>query len=248
MRLSDLFEAPISDYSYSSYTDDKNSSFTPPERKILPTEKSKQRFIKAFKNTPFDFRVMFWNTDLFYATSVLDNADTQMHVDIQKAGIHDNYNDVEGEEGKITVVILGNLSPVDRIPMTPWILAHKIGHSFQDQSGKTPEIKQHVENINDILVGAALKIPSSKARIGDWKNFNYPASIYKLLSMRSMKQAPAGSNDFEIFPELVAQYLISGSVKLNQVGKISFEETEQELNEAIYDMLKSVEGKVIVEL
>lgn len=263
MRLIDLLEAPISDYSYTE-KNDAGMSFTPPEQKILSSEKGKQRFIKAFERTPFDFRVMFWNTNIFDATTERDNNNAQDFVDTLKAGIYSKYNGVKGSDGIITVIILGNLSPEfsftasKRIPMTPWILAHKIGHGLQDHASRISSGKlfHRVKKINEMLIDMAAELeaelvptPDSNHDAYRWSKhfgitFQYPETITKTLTIRSQA---AMADHFEIFPELIAQYLITGKITLNASQYPILQDYEKRLNENIFNLLKLIEGKIIVE-
>ena len=132
--------------------------------------------------------------------------------------------------------MIGNLSPSDRIPMTPWILAHKIGHGI----GDTKMYERRFNSIYKYLESLTPPVSKSNTR----GSFTKLLSVVKLLTMKSARNNLLNNSD-DIVSELFAQYLIQGTVKLNMDNST---ESEEVINDDIKNILSSVSGKVIVEM
>lgn len=202
MRYHDLIEAPITDFQILDQTDKPVASFDDRDTKLLRTNRVPYRFIKAFEKTPHNFQVMIVrNSNQRHDGDITDT------LGVIDAGIHDHYDhfglDVRGESGTIRVILLGNISPTDKIPITPWILAHKIGHSFQDVGSTVdyPNISNIVKRI-DTLTG----------NTSPYEMFEPHPRILDQMTVRSARSGRLVVS--EVFPELVAQYLITGRVTL----------------------------------
>lgn len=272
MRLTDLYEAPITDFQYVDLDDGKGVTFTRPEQKSLTSPRGQQRYFNAFQKTPFNIKVTIVNNTIADAESEVDNANVEDIVKhpVVRAGIHDNFIfkdnakeiGIDGEAGVIKIVLLSNLSPIeDRMPMTPWILAHKIGHSFQDQtyaSGwKDGALTDLIVTLNQVLqqIGKEVEhdhgitgLPAdrySTQYVGN--EFDYPKFVTRALTMRSARRSRP-YNMFEVVPEVIAQYLITGRVTLDSNYPSIKKVLEPKLNAAVEALLKSVEGKVLVEV
>lgn len=221
----------------------KGTSFSKADRGILQSTKGIAKIVKAFQKTPYDFEIFFVNTQRSNADKVDDNENVDDFALKVKAGVHDDYGIIKGKPGVIRAAILGNLSPIDaKMPMTAWTLAHKIAHAFQDQIINYPhaDVERRVQTILDLLSevvapGRGTRYTAHDSRYAD----------KALTDIMTMKSARTGKldNEFEAFAELLAQYLITGKIKLDVEGA---DEPIMQVNAAINDLFKSVEGKVLV--
>jgi hypothetical protein len=262
MRWRELHETPIADLQLIGQDEEtsfnRGISFDDRDKKLLQSPKAVAKIIRAFRKTPFVFEVFFYGHDSIDGSSRTDNEDVDNRALTHNAGIHDAYGDILGKPGVIRVVQMSNLSPVDgRIPMTGWILAHKIGHSLQDEMGgrrsnwKGP-IAPYVEEVDFLLrkisrVDAGYETEYMTAAMDSPRFVEYDKNLIRMLTMKSARNYTL-NNVFEIFAEVVAQYLINGSVKMNLKLPDLSSPVLRELNHAIGAMFKSLEGKILVEI
>lgn len=233
MRYHELTEAPIVDY---QIVGDDTNSFDKPDTKLIRSDKAKARMIRVFEKTPHRFVV------IFAPDPNIDHDDQEVGDALERAsaGIHDEYilsngMKVMGEAGVIKVIMLGNISPVNKMPMTPWTLAHKIGHSFQDD---TEGLSRDILDQIDVVDG----LTGSTPKYGKFQPDITHDNIMKGLTMRSAR-SDMDLSPFEVFPELIAQYLITGQVTIRDD-----EEKSRELTQEINKLFQMIDGKVLVEL
>lgn len=248
--MSELFEAPITDYTI--HDQEGGTSFSQVDRKLLRSPKGREKIIRAFSKTPFDIEVHYVINDAFDGESEWDNGAIDEYAMAQGAGIHKEFTfsgvTVTGKPGVISVMMLSNLSDeTTKIPMTAWILGHKIGHSMQDHlvNNKTEwgtKLGKHIVRLTN-AVNALSSFTADALKQYDNKNFEHPRDVQDNLTMKSARDRKL-SNSFEIFPELIAQYLISGKITL----AYDYPELEASINKTIELILKQLVGKVLVEL
>jgi hypothetical protein len=216
-------ETPIEDI---SHIGDPNTAtnFTKPEIKMLQSEKYQKRIRNAFKNTPFVFDIVFTYHDKFDANSEEDNDEYENSLSIALKPAQIN---IKSKPGIITFVSLGNLSSEQKLPMTPWILAHKIGHAITDYGPNSIgskfmllidniyKIKNKISNFNDLFL------------FKSWKNNNI--ELYE-------------SGELPI--ELIALYLIKGEIKANTDNEIILKNVK-EMNDLLFEKFNSLKGKVL---
>jgi hypothetical protein len=113
----------------------------------------------------------------------------------------------------ITVVYTNNTG-VDRVPLTPWILAHRIGHAIRIRNSVWDWVSaQVIRSFNEILQDYyGVNIPN--IRLMSAAPEVYQAFFNAIGTMRSARQN-AITRPYEFMYELLAQYINSGSVKFN---------------------------------
>lgn len=269
MRYRELIEMPISDIKLvGPYRKpfDQGTAFDPIDRAILQSPKGRDKIIRMFSKTPHIFEVIFINGRMFSGSDPRKNNDEVD--DIAKtynAGIHDTFKGYKGKEGVIRVIQIGNLSPLVnkgkkfKMPMTGWTLAHKIGHSLQDNVRRGT----HLDIIQKVLVVDNALVDFFQGRSTKYRN-RYPQFRYggdAAMKGLTMKSARTGmlSNNFEVFAEVVAQYLITGKVTLknynirkrrtpNTHEFVPVAAAQKIINAALDDLFQSLHGKILVEI
>lgn len=245
-------EAPIADMEFSGYGSEENTpfdqgtSFGKVDRALLTSEKAQKKIVRAFRNTPHVFEIIFLNRDDIDGDDDEDNDDISRAVKKVRAGISDGDFGVEGEAGKIKVILMGNLSANDpiapKMPMTAWTIAHKIGHAFQDHVAARGYVNPIGELIGD--VNHSMNFAAGTGR--EMGVFSYHPNMASIMTMKSARTGKI-SNDFELFPEIIAQYLIKGRVVLNLPDDRK-KECEDRLNGLIRALFAEVTGKVLIDL
>ena len=143
MRYRELIEAPIQDMDFvgdmnnpGSFRDDDLRKFRNPEWK--------ERVIRLFRNSPWDWEIHIVNGRedgkvKFSTKTVVDYINTEFARDY--VGIHDKrwaeaiVNHPLETDGKITILLLTN-EGTDRVGLTPWMVAHRIGHCFFESNDR----------------------------------------------------------------------------------------------------------------
>lgn len=179
--------------------------------------------VKAAFKTEEDFSFYFLNDSRF----TKDDSDDYMaevgevgpeHKFWQLSGL--DYNDFVSDYD-ISIIFLGNYGS-ELVKLTPWVLAHRIGHAFRasrDNYGIQETFKQMEDMLKDMLnwiledYGIKLKLRNFPS-YGDEVKYVRPIleALGKFKSAREHKL----SRPYEFLYECFAQYLITGEVKFNE--------------------------------
>ncbi len=261
-----LTEAPISDVSYRHEVPDEKfghgTAFDALDAKLVQSKPHIARIVKAFTKTPHTFKLVFMDNDRIDGEGS-DNADPDQWARDMNAGIHKEYMGVKGTPGIITMVHVSNLAPeTNKMPLTPWTVAHKIGHVFQDSmdngEARAAPIKEIMYSIYKQMAFIAADGDAEEQRAIVRHYQDRPNSIYAfifdtqlMLSKLTMKSARTdgqkgiNGNAFEIFAELIAQYLIQGKVTMVEMQDYSLVDG---LNELFNQLFKACYGYVFSEV
>ena len=266
MRYKDLKEAPIGDLDIIGDTESlPNSEIRSPagltKRDIGPivNPKGRAKIFKAFEKTPFLFN--------FYLI-----ADTEHLVKVfNKHGLNvteEQFEELTGrlpDPNAISFIIGSNFTNKNNyVPLTGWMLAHRLIHAPQIKKQlHTAEIgKLFFTSVNKLLLNPQTKEAKVYKKYGseflDIANANYESSIYRLIfSMLTMRSARMKKlSPLDIFPELIAQFLITGKVTFNkltgeegidlaqstELTNLMIKQLEDRLNAKIPEMLQSLVG------
>jgi hypothetical protein len=218
-------ETPIEDISHVG-NPTTATNFTRKEIENLQNISYQEKIRNAFKNTPFIFDIVFVFNKDFDASKENShtNADNYRQKQNQSTGNFKINNKLIKPTENITFVLRGNLSPSQKLPVTPWILAHKIGHAIEN---KNKNLKQMFFNL--------------KWEIRDSKEFN----IFNFKTWDNQLENILANGEY--ISELIAYYLIKGNLTPNTNNKdilIICNEITKEL-ENIFTNLK---GKIINEV
>lgn len=245
MKLKDLFEnfkdineSPIGDINHMG--DISNSTnFTPREKTLMKSDKFEPRLRNAFSKTPFIFDITFLHHDNFDASSTQDNNQIFKHIPKKDSMISSHYKGLENIENNnpnsILFVLTGNLSSDNRISLSPWIIAHKIGHSIEDK---------------------IYSAHTSFSYLYDLMSEKYTKDLFNMNSWR-IKNKPNQFLDYGEFKvELIAMYLIHGKVSANVentfgnrfVNANLIEKHIDIINNEITKVFNYCKGKVLAEV
>lgn len=228
---------------------DTGTGFSKADRRLLKSPKGIEKVIRAFSKTQHHFEIFFANTDAVDGDDDGDNDRVDDWAKSLQAGVHDEFGIIKGRTDVIRMVLLSNLSPINagRMPVSGWTLAHKIGHALQDEVYRTGwtgdladrirEINMELNRIGDLSAGIE-PVPSSGL-------FLYSYTTSDILTMKSARYNKINT-EFELFAELIAQYLVVGRIKLNVNHQL--QPLSDALNEKIREMFDSLKGKVLVEV
>lgn len=224
-----LQEAPLHDYETIGDFK-KNSSFRDPrDRAIIQHPKAIERTRKKFGNTEYDF-------DFYFVNSAKANKHTEVGIvpiDWVKDNLGDEvYNAVAKNHGQDHIqVIFTNNKGSERVPLTAWMMAHRLGHALARKGGSRDSRSQY-QQASSHLVSQLSNIMQCYGKQGFPDNDtrmtmaqggrpNQLAMIYFFQKVCTFKSARENNlrDWFEVLNELIAQYLTTGKIKFNSAPK-----------------------------
>lgn len=201
---------------------------------LFQNQKGMERIHKAFEKTNENFR--------FHIIPRYSN-----HCELKRA--------VRADPDAITVIFSNNVA-YDQHPLTAWMLAHRISHAIQikDDMEFQSFIEEFLNELIDIynytesdrihLTGKGIQItPASLISVLPFEKF-----INSLLTMKSARDEVIGQRfGIDCFGELLAQYIITGKVRLNRLERYSIdiiENAENEINRKMAEMMNILRGDI----
>jgi len=225
MRLQDLFEDPISDL-------DHLGDFTKPgpfrnqlDKKLATHPVSLEKIRNFFKNTDWDIRLYFCNISGTgkHAESGLAS-DLELEKIFGKA-IADQL--MADRDDQITMVFLGN-SGAERMPLTPWIIAHRMGHAINASTGSASRSNAAIywqeaewgffRDVNEVLRDVyGIKNVNTRTLIYE-RTPEYRALFNSIGTQKSSRDHKI-NRPFEFLYESFAQYLHTGNIVYNPLPR-----------------------------
>jgi hypothetical protein len=231
MLITQLFETPIEDLSLHGNWN-KNSSYKEQDRKLLTNPKAQEKIKQQWINTKIPFNIYFVNSP--EANRYVEVGEVSRNWLYQNMPIF--YSELV-KSGKITSrefldenainVIFTNNKGSERVPMTGWIIAHRLCHSLYRKNGAQGgnadfrNLEKHIkEYLKDIFscynYDFSIQNPDFPFdfRSDGERNINMIKFFQVIGTMKSARENKIRT-PFEFYCELVAQYLITGSIKFN---------------------------------
>jgi hypothetical protein len=230
-----LQEAPIGDYETIGDWSKRASFRDKRDRTIIRHPRAIEITKKKFGNTEFLFHFYFVNSN---------EAKAHQEVGLVKpewlqANLGDEvYNAVkknlDAEDDGINVVFTNN-DGAERMNMTAWIMAHRIGHALARERGSREahgyrEASNHLISQLSVCMDAYgdSSFPDSEAKLtgGAYGNRDQSrkkqramtAFFHEVGSFRSAREKSI-RDWFEVLNELIAQYLTTGKIKFRPAPK-----------------------------
>jgi hypothetical protein len=252
MHIIDLFEAPLGSYDVVGDFSERGS-FQPSDRRIIQSDQTPPKVQHAFRNIPETI-------DLIFVPLVSKVGDVLALAE-RIAGIWDHAGAERRLHRKLPPpstpdaiqMVYTNNEGSNRIPLTPWIMAHRIGHAI---AFAEPQVFTNLyHTLRDVL-----------SYVGDALDVRPLDIIYAIGTMKSVRQKRL-NNTHEFVFELFSQYMITGSITFNHFSEPLTIETADgpksrdglaaEANEMLdkiaavltkrfREMLASVKGKVVI--
>ena len=234
-RFARLYEAPVRSMTVGDL-DTPHSSFSPTDRAMLQSPRAQLIAKKRIKTAiPIDINIYAipggapWqrNTDTLGAMPMQDYSDdtySQVLFNQQLerwSGIMDpEYaSEIVGQpiqvhNDSVNVLYLSNANKQNSVPLTPWMMMHRLGHALEDAARKG-HFGSDASEAHDDLFGFYTR------RGG----YMYGATLRMVMTTKSARDQRL--DDGETIPELMAQYLHSGHVRLTR--PVSYEDTGDEI-------------------
>lgn len=276
MKIQTLLETPIEDYALlgkwgkDEQTHSKHFGRAV-DRKLVTSDNLIRKTRKKFANTDFVFNLYFVNLPGLkdYQEYGIIDMETLEDMLPKVAELVKARQEQEGTDDSESInVIFVNNSGANKVPMTSWIMAHRIGHAIRKYGGlkANPAWEEYIEDINHMfsmiledVYGIHVKrnIYGGIGISGD----NYDRSLgYFFEALGTMSSARNGKlreRPYEFYYELFSQYLLTGSIKMNPPphsfgGRVKFyaryedsrESWANEFNRAGYSYLDQIESRL----
>lgn len=133
--------------------------------------------------------------------------------------------DILPDSDHITIIYTQNTG-AEKIPATPWTLAHRFGHALARKNGRGgrndlyENIRNSVNRLFNDLAKTVYGVQLKNDYLGNPENYKIDRKIRKELghALGTFKSARDRNlrEDFEFVNEIIAQYIITGKIKLNQ--------------------------------
>ena len=235
----------------------KSSSFRDPkDRKMISNPKFRDIVAKKFSKTGYDINMYFVNSPNANRHTEVGAVDLDWVRENLGKSVADKVEPNYQEPNNVNIVFTNNKGSA-RVTMTPWIMAHRMGHAFarfkssglQGMERQFRNYHEAVEAINnhfELIMQDVYGIKSYNSK-GPWG----PKERRDQLLMKHLSHAigtfkSARDNNlrdyFEVYNELFAQYLITGSITFNELPK-TFKAGRQNIavrDEEAYDELKDL--------
>lgn len=182
---------------------------------ILENPKAVNKIHKHWSNTKYDFD--------FYFLRSYKGSKYREEGQVTQDWVKENLGiEINPKEDHITVIFTNNMG-AEKIAMTAWTLAHRLGHAIRKEKiFEEYFVKQLNKDFNEILKYVYGLDPLDKN--------NYPFAPYYyenkykkslFLAVGKMKSARENNlrNSNEFIFELVAQYIITGKIKFNDLPR-----------------------------
>jgi GNAT superfamily N-acetyltransferase/ribosomal protein S18 acetylase RimI-like enzyme len=211
-------EAPLADYQPIGDFD-KPGPFRGADKKLIPHPVNQLKAQRFFEKTPYNFRLFFSNipgTGKYSEYGIMD-PDT-VKIIFGDAG----EQIVAGHENAITVVYVGN-SGDSKVMLTPWMMAHRLGHAIQvGARGQMRNQQQPWKAGEDHFFGQVNSMLEEYYGKSGQPGGNLKAELtpeYNALfnAMGTQRSSRSGEirRPYEFLYEIFAQYLGTGTVTFN---------------------------------
>ena len=235
LRTVPLTEAPVRNMNVGDL-DAPYSTFSATDRAMLQSPKAADVARKRIKTAiPIDINIYTipggapWqkDTDTVYGKAPMqDYSDTSYNQALFNRQLErwsgvmrsDDAEEIIGQpievnKDSVNVLYLSNANKITSIPLTPWMMMHRLGHSLEDAARKG-HLGGNASEALDDLFGFYTR------RMG----YMYGASLRQVMTTKAGRDETI--NDGDTVSELIAQYLHSGRIRL--IRPVSYEPTGDE--------------------
>ena len=213
---------------------DKGSSFRDKkDRQMISNPRFKDIVAKKFSKSYYTINMFFVNTPQANKHTEVGAVDLDWVKENLGEEVAKKVEPHYQEEGEVNIIFTNNKGD-QRVPMTPWIIAHRMGHAFARRDmnwGRGSEhqfraYKEVIDAIGDtfeIIFHDVYGVKSFSKRGGHGPDDRTSQLLMKALShhIGSFKSARDKKlrDYFELYNELFAQYMITGDIKFNELPR-----------------------------
>jgi hypothetical protein len=194
---------------------------------ILTSLKGVEKIHKKWSNTKDNFELYFVRSKDASKYEQIGEVDLQWVKD--NLGLH-----LAPSEDAITVIFTGNVGGTNAMPMSAWIIAHRVGQALMGRKTTHEVFAEHfVENVKRDFRDILECIYNRKYDVENTRDYSARNRMEQKIqddiillaqsvaTMRSAREKKINTF-YEFCYELVAQYVITGHVKFNPLPKEVF--------------------------
>lgn len=216
MRLFEILsEAPLTDYMpLGDFEQGKGGFRHAVDKKLVTNPVTIGKLYKFFSRTPYDVRI--FPVQVRGGGRWLETGEVHREDLVKAVGVGNAQRVLSGQSPDNITVVFTNNTGAERMPLTPWMMAHRMGHAIRRGGAAVAweTAYRHFWNGLDEIMrdyyGFAIPRISNYASDPD----QYRAMIDAIGTMRSARQKTI--NRISEFPyEMFAQYLNTGEVRFN---------------------------------
>lgn len=227
MKIIDLLEAPIEDISTVGDFGRSSSFRDPKDRAILSNPAYIQKVVDNWSKVKQPFNIYFVN-----------NAEANRHTEVGlvnhewlEKNMPKTYPELNIRDDAVNLIFTNNKGSA-RIQMTPWIMAHRLGHALNRRpfygSGPLPAsffhdaksiMEQRAIYLLDEAYGIKLPLTPSyreSSELTILKHFYHAIGTMRAAREKNLR------NHYEFYYECFAQYLITGEIKFNSLPSVIY--------------------------
>lgn len=231
MRLRDLIEAPLADYKpIGDFTKPGSFTTTKYDPKLATNPVNIGKAKQFFGNSEFDFRLYPVNK-----RGLRKYTERGQITREELTNILPETAELDLDNDSINVFYVSNVGEA-KVPFTPWIMAHRIGHAIQasrDNYIWTEYEKHVISQLNHLL--------NQREREANLETLKLINAMGTMRSARTNKI----KRPYEFLYEMFAQYINSGKVTLNAVPGILDQEYADMLADDFGYYIDSVLGNAL---
>jgi hypothetical protein len=222
MRLLDLFETPITDFEQLGDFDKPGAFRNALDKKLVTHPTAIERIRTFFKGTEWDLRFFVCNKSGTGKHAEHGQANAEELVEM--FGEQDAHKILSNHENAITVVFVGN-GGADRMPLTPWVMAHRVGHAIRaswSASKSNPHDywkvaeQQFFKEVNFVLRDYYNISTTGRGAQDNSISQEYCALFNAIGTQRSSVERLI-NRPYEFLYESFAQYLHDGAITYNPI-------------------------------
>lgn len=186
---------------------DKKYGFGGKDIGILTNAKGVDKIHRSWSNTIYDFELYFVRQS--GAKKYLQ------HGEASKEFVKSAFDlDINPKPDSISVIYTNNIGD-NKVPMTGWILAHRLAHSISNQFLFEQLFKLILRDIKEILLEVYGILIENMFSYRDKRLLSFCKAIGTMKSARDMNI----DSFYEFVFELISQWIITGHVKFNPLPR-----------------------------
>lgn len=176
---------------------------------ILENPKAVAKIYRSWSNSKQNFDLWFLRTSKAKNHIEIGEVDEDWLVN------NLDEKEIKAKENTITIIFTNNKG-AEKIPMTAWTIAHRIGHAIRRESSFENHIRKDLDRDFEDILKYVYGI-EKKDRYFDRNFEKCRKSLFS--SVGKMKSAREGKlrNSDEFVHELVAQYIITAKIEFNDL-------------------------------
>jgi len=213
-------EAPLADYMpLGDFEKGKGGFRHDVDKKLVTNPVAIGKVYKFFSRTPYDIRI--FPVQIKGGGRYLETGEVNVDELVKIVGQGNAQRILGGHSPDTITIVFTNNTGAERIPLTAWMMAHRIGHAIRrgGASRAWDNAVKHFWNGIDEIMRDVYRLPIERSSLYTMSNPAwYKALIDAIGTMRSARQKTI-ARPSEFVYEMFAQYLNTGEVKFNPAPK-----------------------------